>query len=401
MNICFYTSFGVSPIQGGTERITCTVAKSLTEKYGCKCYSLYSSKARTGDIPDFFLESLLMPNLKKEKERLAETLRRWKIDILVNQGSFYLSPIFHEILGEMGAKYVFCHHFEPGWETHFLSLTGTIRAWKAKPTIKSLARVFLFPYFKIKDTISLPKSYAETYHLADKVILLSGRFIPQFMAYGGIKDRSKFGVIFNGLSFSTFFDPKRLSEKEKIVLVVSRIDEVQKRISDVLRVWNEVEKNGKYDDWKLVLVGDGPDLPRYKRQASRLGLRHISFEGTQSPEDYYRRASLFLMTSASEGWGLTLTESQQYGCVPLAFDTYASLHEIITDGYNGSIIPKGDIRGYAERVESLMEDSAQRMQLAVNAIESSHRFEQGVIAQQWYDILSGLLSHHSESIRAY
>ena len=37
------------------------------------------------------------------------------------------------------------------------------------------------------------------------------------------------------------------------------------------------------------------------------------------------------------------------GVVPIAFDTYASLREIITDGENGVIINESDVDGtYAE-----------------------------------------------------
>ena len=97
-----------------------------------------------------------------------------------------------------------------------------------------------------------------------------------------------------------------------------------------------------------------------------------------------------MMTSQSEGWGLTLTEAQQNGCVPLAFDTYASLHEIITDGYNGYIIPKDDLKGYVEQLKEIMRDDSLRKQLALTAINSSHRFEQNRIIEQWYNLLQNV-----------
>lgn len=87
-------------------------------------------------------------------------------------------------------------------------------------------------------------------------------------------------------------------------------------------------------------MGIGSDLDSYKQYVRKHQLKQVSFRGLQVPEEYYRQASIFMMTSKSEGWGLTLTEAQQYGCVPIAFDTYASLHEIITDRFNGFIIKK-------------------------------------------------------------
>ena len=69
------------------------------------------------------------------------------------------------------------------------------------------------------------------------------------------------------------------------------------------------------------------------------GLKRVRFEGRQNPKRYYEEASIFMLTSSFEGWGLTLTEAQQFGCVPLAFYSYASLPDIITDGKNGFMIP--------------------------------------------------------------
>ena len=64
-----------------------------------------------------------------------------------------------------------------------------------------------------------------------------------------------------------------------------------------------------------------------------------------------------MMTSAFEGFGMTLVEAQQYGVVPLAMDTYGSLHDIITDGQNGEIIADNDLDEYARRLRVLMENS--------------------------------------------
>ena len=67
-----------------------------------------------------------------------------------------------------------------------------------------------------------------------------------------------------------------------------------------------------------------------------------------------------MMTSRSEAWGLTLTEAQQMGVVPIAFDTYASLRDIITDGVDGEIIAEGDVDGYVRCVLNLMQDDVTR-----------------------------------------
>lgn len=140
-----------------------------------------------------------------------------------------------------------------------------------------------------------------------------------------------------------------------------------------------------------MVVGDGEDLPQYKAYVAEQGLRRVSFEGNQRPNDYYRRASLFIMTSNKlEGWGLTLTEAQQMGCVPLAFDSYAALHDIITDGHDGRIIPDGRVAQYAEALAQLMRDGAARQELALHAVESARRFEQDKIVARWWHLVNSI-----------
>lgn len=387
MNICFYTTFEVSPMQGGTERITFTVAKNLCELYGWKCYNIYLEKARTEFVPEVFDDIKQVEYPGKNRDQILEILRNWKVDVLINQGAFDLSPIFSDILNCIDAKYIFCHHFEPGFEQSFFSLRTVAKNWRKYRDLKQFLKMVLYPYLKLCYIWSLHRDYRMTYQLADRVVLLSEYFIPQFMSYGSIGDNKKFGIIHNSLSFDSFLDAANLGKKEKNVLIVSRMEDTPKKISYALRIWKEVEQSDSYKEWHLYILGKGADLESYKRYVLKHRLSRVSFEGMQPPEDYYRRASIFLMTSSSEGWGLTLTEAQQFGCVPLAFDTYASLHEIIKDGYNGFIIPKNDFPSYIGRLEQLMCDSELMHQMAVSAIASSHRFEQKTIAQQWYDLL--------------
>lgn len=67
----------------------------------------------------------------------------------------------------------------------------------------------------------------------------------------------------------------------------------------------------------------------------RLVLKNVLFEGRQNPLSYYRRAAVFLMTSLFEGFGVTLTEAQQMGVVPMAMDSFEAVHDIINHRVSG------------------------------------------------------------------
>ena len=149
-----------------------------------------------------------------------------------------------------------------------------------------------------------------------------------------------------------------------------------------------MKENTIADDWKLIIVGQGKHLNIYKKMVQDWNLMDISFVGTQeSVISYYKSASIFMMTSDVEGWGLTLTESLQMGVIPLAFDTFESLTDIIQNGYNGYLIPKYDIQSYSQKIWELMSDAVRRGDMAKQCLESSQKHSPELVVKKWHNIM--------------
>lgn len=395
MNICFYTANEISPEIGGTERITASVAKGLSSYYGVKCFSLFSNALPEGVDKCGFEASLKISTSERGRKTLVDFLGRNGITIIINQGAFELCRFFKSVANKVGAKLVTVHHFDPGYEEHFLtfhSLLSQIKnAGNAINFARCMVRMVLYPIKKYRYVKRVPFTYRDAYECSDRIVLLSDKFREGFLKYGNIQPtKDIIEVIPNSLSFDEFFDIRNYSKKEKVVLVVSRLDEVAKRISLVLKIWKDLCANGKYSDWELLIVGQGDYENEYKEYVSKQNLRNVFFEGKQKPQKYYERASIFMLTSSHEGWGLTLTEAQQYGCVPLAFNTYQSLTDIIEDKHTGYIIKEGQVEQYAACMEKLMIDDDLRRQMAEECIESSKRFKSDVVCKKWFDLLNKL-----------
>ena len=392
MNILFYTDYEVSPQKAGTERVTSVIASELSNNYSMRCFLCY----RYSIAPEFIRLPFKYLQVEPEnfKEKITSFITENQIDIIINQSAFYLSSLFREIVNAVRpqCKIIFCHHFAPGNETGIFSFSGILQEIKLKKKLlRNSLNLIFYPIVKRRITHRLQLNYGKTYRYSDYVVLLSRKFMKEFMKWGKIADTSKFHEIHNPLSFSIFFDIRGgYEQKKKTVLIVARMSEKQKKISLALKIWRELEKDSRLSDWQLKIVGLGNDLDRYRRFVARNRLKQVSFEGLQIPEPYYTEASLFMMTSPQEGWGLTLTEAQQMGCVPLAFDSYASLSDIITDGENGYIVPYGDLRQYADKMKELMLDADRRRKMATNAIESSKRFERPIIMEQWKSLIDSL-----------
>ena len=234
----------------------------------------------------------------------------------------------------------------------------------------------------------LRKQYRVAYQLSDRTVLLSKAYIPLFKSYCRLDDDGKFRIIHNALSFNEQLPIEEISKKKSIVLIVSRLDEVQKRLSLALEIWDEVKKHQESDGWILKIVGHGEDEDMYRRMISQMAIPDVQLLGRKASKPYYEEASIYLMTSRSEGQPLTLSEAQQFGVVPIVFDTFASLADIVTDGEDGIIIPEGDIKAYVSALMKLMANKELRDTMAQNAIRNSAHFSQETIANDWWNMLS-------------
>lgn len=395
MNILFYTHGKVYPTRGGTERTTISVADALTDNYNCRCFSLYEVDEDAEKSPCFIQEFQWMAGRNRENDiqLLRSVIVDYDIDFIIDQGIFINVSILKEAAHGTSCKIILAHHFAPGAEAKYMSFKNLWNSYSERHTIRRklswLYGTILYPYTKRKYMKTLRQSYYSAYRHADKVVLLSRGFVSQYQKFGNFIGEQKFVIIPNGLSFIEYLPEEELTNKKPVVLIVSRMDETHKRISLALKIWNMVKEHPETKEWSLKLVGEGNDLTNYMKMVKRQHIPDVSFEGRQNPLPYYKEASLFMMSSSSmEAWGLTLTESQQMGVVPIAFNTYASLKDIITDGEDGVIIDEGDISTYVAAMLVLMKNRDKRLLMARNAIVNCRRFSQEKIGEKWWNLLT-------------
>lgn len=125
--------------------------------------------------------------------------------------------------------------------------------------------------------------------------------------------------------------------KIKEIIYVGRLDFVQKRVYRVIDTWNYLEE--RFPDWRLTIVGDGEDRENLENHVRCLGLKRVSFEGFQKPIDYYKRASILLLTSDFEGFPLVLAECMSFGVIPAVYNSYSAIGDIIESDKDGVVIP--------------------------------------------------------------
>lgn len=403
MNILFYTEWDITPNSGGIGRVTAILTDYFRQHYGWEVYSIYSAKFHPkceitdtdGSIQLRLHDRFgLRRNVTANYPGAAEYIINNKIDVVIVQSSMEVSRRLKKALKQRNyeVKVITCLHFTPGKDVFLTKLSDIkkIDGLNGK-SLKIAIKALLSPVYNPLIIGLTKRGYRWAYQYSDKIVVLSEAYKEVFGQFSGVKDRKKLLAMPNPLSFSENWEGEDWENKKHTALVVGRLSEYEKRISVILTIWGEYEKNYPDSDWKLMIVGEGVSQKEYKKQAESLGLKRCYFEGHQNPVDYYRQSELFLMTSAFEGFPMTLVEAQQCGCVPIVMNSFLSLPEIITNDYNGIIVKSGDKEAFLDAMLSLMGDSERLKRLSKNAMEDCQRFSQRKVCEQWKKLIKELV----------
>lgn len=391
MNILFLTkSFGI----GGVEVVTMTLAKAFV-KHGHKAYifSFYKAdeileKQLPKDIPLFIANGY--KNSKENIRMLRRLLIERKINVVINQWGLPFLPIMviNKSRKGLNVKVISVYHNQVDTSGILKSCDQAIESCQ----ITLLRMLLQVKRFFIKSITSYSMRYV--YNNSDIYEVLSPSFVDLFKTFTGIKNPIKLRVQTNPITIDrqdSFLDFNS-NIKKKEVIYVGRLDFVQKRVYRVIDTWNYLEN--RFPEWQLTIVGDGDDRNNLEKHVNALGLNRVRFEGFKNPVEYYKRASILLLTSDFEGFGLVIVEGMSYGVVPFVYGSYPAVYDIIEDKRNGFILPNSEI-GYdakrmSEMMESIMIDNEKWQQLSREAIKRSSQFSLENIYKQWYKNLTEL-----------
>ncbi|WP_054957615.1 N-acetyl-alpha-D-glucosaminyl L-malate synthase BshA [Paenibacillus dakarensis] len=140
---------------------------------------------------------------------------------------------------------------------------------------------------------------------------------------------------------------------EKVLMHISNFRPV-KRVSDVVDIFARVNEQVPS---KLLLVGEGPDLPKIQCQINELGLADkVHFLGKQDEIAHViSMADVLLLPSEKESFGLVALEAMACG-VPTVGSLAGGIPELVTHGETGFLAPVGDSGQMAEYVINILRD---------------------------------------------
>lgn len=376
------------PSYGGIERVTTYLANYLVKRNcGIDIYSfegvdhdllLSSIDTRISYTAAVNSENLLC---NTNYEQLKNLVFSKKINYIIFQDSYALiENLLWRLKKEVnGIRIIEVEHNTPD---------AFLKALKYKQTFSLcdwFRKIILYPYHWIKISYAVKRRHKDIYLHTDKYVLLSWNFKKIFKKVSGIKDETKLCAINNPITVKTN-QTINWDNKKNICLFPARLVK-QKGVGLLMEIWKCIEH--KEQNWQLLIVGDGPEREYIENYIVKNNLCNVKLEGFKDNMiSYYETASILLATSIYEGWLLTLGESMAYGVVPIAFDSYLAVNDIIENNNNGYLIPAFNIDTYVDKLLYLMNNNSTRKELGEQAFRSSNKYNIDSIGSQWMNFLS-------------
>ena len=154
---------------------------------------------------------------------------------------------------------------------------------------------------------------------------------------------------------------------------------------------------GRVPEFRLLLVGDGPERPRLERLAGMLRLDdRVCFLGERSDvPDLLAEAGFFVSSSLTEGISLTLLEAMAVGLPVVATDVVGN-GEIVRPGETGRLVPAANPSALAEQILWMCDHPEHRPHMGE---QSRRRVEQyfnvRTMVRDYEQLYAGLLSDRS------
>ncbi len=386
MNILYYLH--QFPAIGGIETVTATLANCFAAKgYGVTIVShIAKDNADKTVALDSRVVVLRMPDAEGVTTRnqtfLRDVVRDRKVDVVVFQDSY--APIERNLLLLKSLKnkgLVVVENSAP----YFIAGSAM-----QEITLKNILRNPRHFLGRCRRAFRDRMRRRFLYDLSDQYVLLSDRFFGELRVLAGLVESQKLRAIPNPMAAQLKIAGQT---KENEVVFCATLTNL-KGCDLLLEAWARIANDEK--DWRLTIVGDGYQREELEAFVRDRNLPRVEFVGYQSdPSPYFARAKILAFPSRREGWGLVLVEAMSNGCVPVAFDSYGAVHDIIEDGVNGLIVPAFDIDGYAAALRKLMNnvDLFAKMQSA--ALCTPDKFAVEKVAAKWEALFTELERGHN------
>lgn len=173
---------------------------------------------------------------------------------------------------------------------------------------------------------------------------------------------------------------KYINHSSRSIIYVGR-DTEQKDLDSLVLIWKMIYQ--KHPECLLHIYGN----------TNRIADGVVVHEPTCQMDDVYMNASILLLTSLYEPFGLVIPEAMSFGLPVVAFDCLYGPPEIITDGVDGFVIKDRNLSEFSNRVNQLIEDDNLCGKMGKSGIQSSQRYHADKIMPQWIKLFNMIIGN--------
>lgn len=263
-------------------------------------------------------------------------------------------------------------------------------------TVASNHEYYFYPYKSIP-LFEMAKKRLEVFHLVDAVLWPTNFSAALY----GLSSNNSY-VLANPNTYKVEIQATTKKD-DKVIICVGRFNDYIKRVDRILKCFALVLD--KEPEAKLVLLGKCDRRAPIKQGDSttindlmaqlHIDETSITFTGeVDNVSDYYKKASLLLLTSSSEGFGMVINEAACFG-VPSVCNYFPGIEDLVIDGENGYISEQDDIESMVGHICQILSDSELQKKLGEKAKILAEKFSAREVSGRWKYLMSTLLENES------
>lgn len=304
--------------------------------------------------------------------RAIEKIRKWNLDIIHSHTEFGVGTFARIIAKQFDIPLIHTYHTMYEDYVHYIT-----KGYFNKSSKKIVEYLTKFYCDKTVTELIVPTKKAydlfkQKYHVERNI-----HIIPT-----GIEVEKFYKENFQKKEIDSLRERLGLSLSDFVILFVGRMGK-EKSVDFLIDAQKDICK--RYPQAKLVLIGDGPYLDTFKKQASSY-TKNIIFLGKIPWKEipiYYQLASLFVTASKTETQGLTIIEAMAASIPVIAIED-ESFNSIIVNDLNGFLFHNK--RQYKKYIESLILDTSKREKMGMQARISAEGHSSKYFAEKVLDV---------------
>lgn len=196
---------------------------------------------------------------------------------------------------------------------------------------------------------------------------------------------SEIHIIPNGINLD-LFKQQKIQEVRPTLLFIGRLSEI-KRIDLLLRAIPKIKNS--IPDVRVIIIGEGPEKENLLTLSKHLNIdKNVEFRGFVSEsvkiESLYR-ASLFVLPSGYEGFGIVLMEAMASGKAVVASDS-GGIPYVVEDNKTGLLFKDNDLEDLAEKVSYLLSNPELCKKMGEKGRERAQKFSWDNVAKMYLSL---------------